>query len=196
MITILTHHNLAPYRGGYFKLHTLYLEHSQDLEGIIADQPQLRLLGICFFLDILDMDLWTKIEQLYQSPSRRRTVPMVLLRDSSAHGGLIYMLPSFHRPEEALKACREITASLNKWRNSFHRHELSLSLIGISEENISLLGEVIGAMAACNYYTGGMNVVLHDGYIQVSCQASRYGYALTLIILERSHGVFLNLLSL
>ena len=195
MITILTHHNLAPYRGGYFKLHTLYLEHSQDLEGIIADQPQLRLLGICFFLDILDMDLWTKIEQLYQSPSRRRTMPMVLLQDCLDHGGLIYMLPSFHRPEEALKACREITASLNKWRNSFHRHELSLSLIGISEENISLLGEVIGAMAACkDCHTSGMNVVLHDGYIQVSCQASLY--ALTLIILDRSHGVFLNLLSL
>jgi hypothetical protein len=193
---MLIYYNLAPYRGGYFKLHTLYLEHSQDLEGIIADQPQLRLLGICFFLDILDMDLWTKVQQLYQSPSRRRTMPMVLLRDCLAHGGLIYMLPSFHRPGEALQACREIAASLNKWRKSFHGYELSLSLIGISEENICLLGEVIGAMAACkDYYTGGMNVVLHDGYIQVSCQASRY--ALTLIILDRSHGViFLNLLSL
>ena len=195
MTAILIHFNLARYRGGYFKLHTLYLDHSHDLEGIIADQPQLRLLGICFFLDILDMDLWTKVEQLYQSPSRRRTVPMVLLRDSSAHGGLIYMLPSFHRPGEALQACREIAASLNEWRKSFHGYELSLSLIGISEEDIGLLGEVIGAMAACSdYYTGGMNVVLHDRYIQVSCHASRY--VLTLIILDRSHGVFLNLLSI
>ena len=136
-----------------------------------------------------------KIEQLYQGPSRHRTMPTVLLWDCLADGDLIYMLPSFHRPGEALQACQEIAASLNKWRKSFHRSELSLSLIGISEENISLFGEVIRAVVACkDYYTGGMNIVLHDGYIQVSYWASRY--ASTLIILDRSHGVFLNLLRL
>ena len=186
-------YNLAPYRGGYFKLHTLYLEYSHDLEGIIADQPQLQLLGIYFYLDILDIDLWAKIEQLYQSPSRRRTMPVVFLRDSSRHGALIYMLPSFYRPGEALQVCRETTASLQKWHNGFHGYEQSLSLIGISKENISLLGEVIGAMSACrDYYTRQMTIVLHDKYIQVSYQACQY--ILMFIIFDRSHGVFLNFL--
>ena len=109
------------------------------------------------------------------------------------------MLPSFYRPGEALQVCRETAASLNKWRNGFD-FRLTLSLIGISEENMSLLGEVIGAMAACrDYYPWGemqsyLNIVLHDKYIQVSYWASRY--ASTLIILDRSHGVFLNLLRL
>ena len=63
------------------------------------------------------------------------------------------------------------------------------SLIGISEENINLLGEVIGAMAACrDYHTNKMNIVLHDKYIQVSRQESQY--VLAFIILDRSHGVF------
>ncbi|KAF8686922.1 hypothetical protein AX14_003756 [Amanita brunnescens Koide BX004] len=169
-------------RGGYFKLHTLYLKHSHDLGGIIANQPQLRLLGICFFFDTFDTDLWMKIEQLYQGPSRHRTMPTVLLWDCLADGDLIYMLPSFHRPGEALQACQEIAASLNKWRKSFHRSELSLSLIGISEENISLFGEVIRAVVACkDYYTGGMNIVLHDGYIQKPWRFPEFVKALALL---------------
>ena len=109
------------------------------------------------------------------------------------------MLPSFYRPGEALQVCRETAASLNKWRNGFD-FRLTLSLIGISEENMSLLGEVIGAMAACrDYYPWGemqsyLNIVLHDKYIQVNSQASQY--VLAFIISNRSHGVFLNLLSL
>ena len=173
-------HLLPSFRGGYFKLHTLYLEYSQDLEGIITDQPQLRLLGIYSALQ-LEMNLWTKIERLYQSPSRCRTMPVVFVLGCSAYFGRIHMLPSFHHPGEALQVCRETAASLNKWRNGLHGnfgYELSLSLIGISEENINLLGEVIGAMAACrsDYYPSGMypclNIVLHDKYMQVSCQAS------------------------
>ena len=66
-------------RGGYFKLHTLYLEHRHDLEGIIADQPQLRLLGIYCVFGPLQMDFWTQIEQLYQSPFRQRTMPAVFV---------------------------------------------------------------------------------------------------------------------
>jgi hypothetical protein len=131
----------------------------------------------------LDKDLWTKIEQLYQSPSRQRTMPVVFLRDHSTDVGPISMLPSFHRPGDALRVCRETAASLNKWRNGFpsHGYELSLSLIGISEENISLLGEVIGAMAACmDYLTGMTNIVLHDKYIQVSRQESQYVLAFKL----------------
>ena len=101
------------------------------------------------------------------------------------------MLPSFHRPGEALQVCRETAASLSKWRNGFPSdgYGPSFSLIGISEENISLLGEVIGAMAACrDYHTSKMNIVLHDKYIQVSRQESQY--VLAFIILDRSHGVF------
>ena len=202
MTTVLTYYNMAPYRGGHFKLHTLYLEYSQDLEGIITDQPQLRLFGVHFSLHILDMNLWTKIEQLYQSSSRRRTMPVVFV-GCLPYYGPIHMLPSFHRPGEALQACRETAASLNKWCNGFDRnsgYQLSLSLIGISEENVSLLGEMIEAMAACrrDYYPNGMYsclyIVLHDKYIQVSCWASRH--VLAFMILDRSHGIFMNLLNL
>ena len=106
------------------------------------------------------------------------------------------MLPSFYRPGEALQVFRETAVSLNKWHNGFDG-SLSLSLIGISEENISSLGEVIGAMAACrDYYPSKMysclNIVLHDKYIQVSCQASQY--VLVFIMLDRNR-IFPNLLS-
>ena len=205
---IPTYYHLVPYRSGYFKLHTLYLEHSHDLEGIIADQPQLRLLGIYFALDILHMDLWTKIEQLYQSASRRRAMPVVFMLSHLPYYGprQIHMLPSFHRPEEALQVCQEIAASLNKWRNGFDGnigYQLSLSLIGISEKDISLLDEVIRAMAACrrDYYPRDsemypcMNIILHEKYIQVSVRHLSQ-YVLAFIILDRSHGVFLNSLNL
>ena len=209
MTTLIPH--LALYRGGYFKLHTLYIEYSHNLEGIMADLPQLRLLGIFFGLNTFDMNLWIKIEQLYQSPSRRRGMPVVFMLGSSKFcPRLIYMFPSFYRPGEALQVCRETAASLNKWRDGFGgkwrngfdenaEYQLALFLIGISEENISLVGEMIGAMAACrDYYPSEMysclNIVLHDKYIQVSCQASQY--ILAFIILDRSHGVFLNLLNL
>ena len=131
------------------------------------------------------MILWTKVEQLYQSPSRRRTMPIVFVLGYLTYFSpppWIHLLPSFYRPGEALQVCRETAVSLNKWRNGFDG-KLSLSLIGISKENISLLGEVIGAMATCrDYYPSKMysclNVILHDKYIQVSCQAPQYVFGI------------------
>lgn len=88
------------------------------------------------------------------------------------------MFPSSHRPGEALEVCREV----GKWLlanvalieyNTMDAY-LSLSLFGISEENITLLTEVMEVMArkvqadfpfrSCPC----LRIVIHDTTIQVS----------------------------
>lgn len=83
------------------------------------------------------------------------------------------MLPSFNRLGEALRVCRETGASLNKWHNSFYSMygcEVSLSLLGTTEENISLLGEAMAAMATYLRDLSGrypnLKIVVHDKYVQ------------------------------
>ena len=132
-------------RGDYFKLHTLYLENYQDLEGIVADKSHLRLLGIH---SRNWHSLIPQINKLHQGLSRCRTMPTVFML---AYGPTVTMFPAFYRPGEALQACREVGASLTNWHGFFRqdRYHLSVSLLGISEKNISLLRELMEAMAIC-----------------------------------------------
>ena len=89
------------------------------------------------------------------------------------------MFPSFHHPCEALQACREVATSLTNWHGFFgkDRYHLSVSLFGISEENISLLSELMEAMATClqGYCprdSAEFGVIIHKESIQVSSRLS------------------------
>ena len=94
----------------------------------------------------------------------------------------INTFPSFHGPGEALRVCREVALSLSDWSNGFLRgkgkYHLSVNLLGISEENISLLGEMMEAMATClqdNCPRGSTDfqVIIYKA-IQVSSPPSQY----------------------
>ena len=86
------------------------------------------------------------------------------------------MFPSFHHPGEALRGCREVARSLSNWSYGFFgkdKYHLSVSLLGISEENIGLLCEMIEAMVTClqDYCPRGstiFRVVIHEKSIQAS----------------------------
>jgi len=141
---------------------------------MIAEQPHLQLLGICHFTihhpDDLD-DFWAKINRLYQNPACHQTLPVVFMLNYDNNG--ITFIPSFYRHGGVLQACREIITSLIGWPNTYRqdahhpptagfralypnvlcRHDqhgsLSISLIGISEENIGLFSEMMEALVIC-----------------------------------------------
>ena len=86
----------------------------------------------------------------------------------------LHMFPSSHRPGEALEVCREVgkwllaNVALIKY-NTMDAY-LSISLFGISEENITLLTEVMEVMARkvqtdCPFRS--LEIVIHDTPIQV-----------------------------
>ena len=84
------------------------------------------------------------------------------------------MFPSSHRPGEAVEVCREI----GKWLLANVEYTmdayLSFSLFGISEEDITLLTELVEATArkVQTDYTflscSCLRIVIHDTTIQVS----------------------------
>jgi hypothetical protein len=149
--------------------------HSHDFEGILSDQPHIRLLGIYFDHPTLAKGYWTAIKTLYQSPSRCRTI-FALDISKKPFDPTINMMPSFHRPGEALQACRDTASSLSKWSNHFFGddYELSLSLLGISEEKTNLVWESMVAMAAClqaccsDQVCTYFRIMVHGKSIQVS----------------------------
>ena len=108
----------------------------------------------------------------------------------------LHILPSFHRLGEALPVCRETVASLEKCPDEY---DLSLCLLGTSEESISLFGEAVGAMASLpRDYTPSwrdlyLKIIVLDKYTQVSYKPSQY---ISGIDHDRSHGGFLNSLHL
>ena len=59
---------------------------------------------------------------------------------------ILQLLPSYHRPGEALAVFTEIETCFN---SSLHTRTLSLNLFGISKENIGLLREAMEAVATC-----------------------------------------------
>ncbi|KAF8341143.1 hypothetical protein F5887DRAFT_976921 [Amanita rubescens] len=107
-------------RGGHFILHTLYLEQSHDLEGIITDQPQIRILAFYYPLayPVAHIRMWKKIEGLYRSPARRRTMPTIFGIDGSFRAPQINLLPAFNRPKETLRVCKEIDGTSPRMNSS------------------------------------------------------------------------------
>jgi hypothetical protein len=98
-----------------------------------------------------------------------------------SYGPTVTMFPAFHLPGEALRACREVSTSLTNLhgfstQDRQDRYRLSVSLLGTSERNISLLSELMEAMAICPQHseycpwdtTRRFSVVIHEESIQVS----------------------------
>ena len=113
-----------------------------------------------------------QIKKLHEGLSPGRTMPTVF---TLAYGPAVTMFPAFHHPGAAVQACREVGASLTSWHGFFgqDRYHLSVSLLGISEENISLLSELMEAMAIrlqvyCPRGSAHFNVIIHEESIQVS----------------------------
>ncbi|KAF8693974.1 hypothetical protein AX14_002226 [Amanita brunnescens Koide BX004] len=139
-------------RGSYFKLHTLHLDYYCNLEGILASQPQLRFFGLYTY----DIDLrWVgkKLQVLYQGEVHRHTSswPAIFTIDFGIYSTRpITLFPAFHRPGEALPILREISVHLESQSLYYEDgYYLSFSLLGISEDNISLFCEAMEAMAIC-----------------------------------------------
>lgn len=117
------------------------------------------------------------IKELYQGLSRCRTKPTVF--GLSYGSPTVTMFPAFHHPGEALRVCQEVATSISliNWHEFFGQdgYHLSVSLLRTSEENISLLSELMGAMATClQDYRPRANtefsVNIHRESIQVSSQ--------------------------
>jgi hypothetical protein len=85
------------------------------------------------------------------------------------------MFPAFHNPAKGYQEYQNIATS-PKGLNSFYReiYVLSFCLLGISEENINLLGEMMQAMAICmriryhSMYLPTLRIIIHDTSIHAS----------------------------
>ncbi|KAF8341139.1 hypothetical protein F5887DRAFT_976902, partial [Amanita rubescens] len=190
-------------RGGYFKLRTLFLEYSHnDLEGIVAAQPHLQLIGIYFDQMIANGPFWTKIKGLYHAPSRRLTLPTIFVLDCTIASALIIFFPAFYRPGEALQVCREAVTSLSKFPNHFHArcdYTLSLDLLGISEENISLAIEMVESMGVCleddslPLTCSILKIIIHENFIQEPWRYPEFVKRLALFDFEQICFYFVDL---
>ena len=164
------------YRGGHFQLHTLYLEDYHDLEGIIADQAHLRLIGIHETSHIKPP--WAKVEGLHQSSRRRRASPIVFaLNDWFCDSRRMTLFPAFHDPE-VHQEYQKIATSPRGVNNFYGKgYDLCFCLLGISEKNGSLLSDMMKAMALVHssynpkkYVT--LEIIDHDTSIHVGTHLS------------------------
>jgi len=148
------------YRGGYFKLDTLCLAHTHDLEGIIVDQPHLQLLGVYY-----DSIPSSRLSQLFQSiVSRHHTMPIFMLDCSARHADLD-IFPLSHRPGKAHQVCQDIAISLRKCPRGYYQQDacnLTFDLFGITAENISLFHEAAEAMAIYLNNCPYLNITIHE----------------------------------
>jgi hypothetical protein len=160
------------YRGGHFQLHTLYLEDFHDLEGIIADQAHLRLVGIHEISRIKPP--WAKVKGLHQSSRRRHGSPIIfVLDDWFSDSRRMTMFPAFHDPEVHPEYPKIATSP--RGVNKFYRkgYDLGFCLLGISEKNGSLLADMMKAMAPIHssYHPKGyystLKIIVHDTSIHV-----------------------------
>ena len=161
------------YRGGHFQLHTLYLEDFHDLEGIITDQAHLRLLGIHQTSHIKTP--WAKVKGLYHSSPRRYASPMILVLDDwFSASRWMTMFPAFSDPE--VQEYHKIATS-PRGLNKFYEegYALCFCLLGVSEKNGNLLGDMMKAMAQIHsssypkwYLYSTLKIIVHDTSIHVS----------------------------
>ena len=130
---------LALYRGGYFRLRILCLEESQchweDIKGIVASQPDMRLFGFHRRHKIFK-PLLTIAQKLYHDPFRLHPMPTIFMLDFDANPPhtTLELLPSYHQPGEAPEVSREIETCFNS-RNHY-MYSLKLDLFGISEKTL------------------------------------------------------------
>ena len=161
------------YRGGHFQLRTLWLEHGHDIWGIIADQPNLRFLGI-FYDDDADKYFWRKIRGLFRdaSVSLPRTT-LYMLKRCGRRILTLELFPSSHHPGEVLQECREFARSLKEFPQDYYllqaKCRLALNLFGLAMENLNLLAEVMEGIAT--YFPVpifmGVDIIMDDATMQV-----------------------------
>ena len=103
-------HPSGLYRGDYFRLRILCLEERrcqlEDIKGIVASQPDLRLLGF-YRLSKIYKPLLTIAQKIHRDPSRLHPLPTIFMLDCY-EDRVVELLPSYQRPGEALEAFREI----------------------------------------------------------------------------------------
>ena len=106
-------------------------------------------------------------------------MPTVFPLANLSRGLTVAMFPAFHQPSEALGICREVATSMTSWHEFCGKdgYHLSVNLLGTSEKSISLISELMEAMATClqNYCPRGgtqFDVIIHKESIQVSSQLS------------------------
>ncbi|KAF8346153.1 hypothetical protein F5887DRAFT_962889 [Amanita rubescens] len=151
-------------RGGHFQLHTLWLGDAHDLEGILANQPNLRFLGV--FYNSAE-HLSARIKLLVQRASSSCTIPTIVILNYFYSG--LQIFPSSHRPGQVFGECREITRSLYEFPKKFHVFGLTFNFLWSSTgEDIGLFSEVMKGIATCfqTYYprlkVGDLRIVIHD----------------------------------
>jgi hypothetical protein len=134
--------------GKHFQLHTLWLEHGHDLAGIVTNQPNLRFLGI--YSD--SKPDWKKINKLFRSQNAMPTI--ILLKCLTEPITLpLEIFPASHRPGQVLQECREIERSIREFQKVYYYRGrscyLTFNLLGLQEENLKLLVEVMEGIAVC-----------------------------------------------
>lgn len=201
---MITDYDSIPHRGGHFQLHTLCLSHYvHDLEGIIVSQPNLRLFGVYYHFRLC-ATVCKKLDGVFQHLlSHRHTIELklFLLHYSKSKDGstaVINMLPFLHRPGEALQTCIE-AEKLTEWPDDFREASghSSLSLVGISEENISLLEESMEAMAECvqrgHPYLSNPRLRIHVQHTKIQVSSHLFlGILLYSSSFSRNRGTFQN----
>ena len=149
-------------RGGHFQLHTLWLGEAHDIKGIIANQPNLRFLGVfCIF----EERLLTTVKGLVQRASSC-TIPTIVILNYGFPTLLIF--PSSHRHGQVLGECREIARSISEFPPNFHNFTLAFNFLWSTGEDIGLFIEVMKEMATCfqTYYphlkVERLSISIHD----------------------------------
>ena len=114
----------------------------EDIKGIVASQPDLRLLGF-HRRNRMSKSLLTISKILHRDLSHLHRMPTIFMLDFSNdyRSIILELVPSYHLPGEALEAFGEIEPYLN----SSNRYTLQLDLFAISENNIHLFREVMEA---------------------------------------------------
>lgn len=164
-------------RAGYFQLHTLCLDCCHDLDEIVAHQPQLQFLGIRY--DSCDAPwVWQNVKRLYQSKLwQRRTSPrpVVFIRDTTMYR--ITLFPAFYCPREVLPVFR----ASDMYDNLNGYYCLSLSLLGISEDNTNLLNEAMDTICVWDDSRWRLKLkykylcfIVHETTVQVSADSNSF----------------------
>ncbi|KAF8341153.1 hypothetical protein F5887DRAFT_976970 [Amanita rubescens] len=183
-------------RRGRFQLHTLWLDESHDLKGIVTNQPNLRLLGVYYgHRGDTDKHLWRQIKGLFQTVPSTRTMPTIcMLNCYSPWVPMVNIFPAYHRPGEVVREFQEIVRSLFEFPKRYLRRRgcnITFDLFGIKKENINLLGDVMEGIATCirsfspSWSTTFLEFTIDDTMIKVHSRLSSFTQ---LVYSNRSHG--------
>ncbi len=184
---MLTEGNIAWCRGGHFQLETLYLNICwHDLDKVVARQPQLRFLGLYdtdFYGRLVsgDVNRFRQIENSLCHHASSGPAIFILLDFLTLTGSCdIIIFPVFHGSVDAPQVFQQISVHHDFYYE--YGYDVSLSLFGISEDNINLFCEALEAMAMCarrhlypkltrGSYTN-LRIIVHETTIQVSSHLS------------------------